>query len=459
MKPRAINLTEGSIAKSIISFSVPILLTNLLQQLYNSIDSAVLGEYCGDAALAAVGSTGSLINLLIGFFLGLATGAGILYAMYYGAGDHVSLKKLIDSAMVLALAIGAVMTFVGVGFTRQLLTLMDMPDETLALSEEYLRIYMGGTIITLVYNVGAGLIRAEGDSVRPLIYLAIGGVGNLAMDLLAVAVLDMGVAGAAWATVLAQGITAVLVVIRLCRLNPAYALRPLHMKPDKLTLWDVIRVSLPCGLQSSMYNISNLIVQIKINSFGTVAMAGVTAYSKLDAFIYMPMESIGLALSTFVGQNIGAGRYDRMRKAIRISLLFTIGSALVVMAVVFAFFEPLMSIFTDEPASVAVGRSMMYYVYPVIWFYSFIDVYSGAIRGSGQTVPVTVISALTICVFRIAWIELLLPVFNTIDLVFMCYPTSWLLCGSVITWYYYRRSTLHKAISDHSGAVYVAQSE
>ena len=199
---------------------MPILLTNLLQQLYNSIDSAVLGQFCGDDALAAVGATGALINVLIGFFLGLATGAGILYAMYYGAGDHKSLRKLIDSSLVLSLAIGAVMTAVGVVFTRELLSIMEMPQTTLDLSEEYLRIYMGGTVITLIYNVGAGLIRAEGDSMRPLIYLAIGGVGNLVMDIVAVAWLGMGVAGAAWATVIAQTITAVLVVIRLCRLDP-----------------------------------------------------------------------------------------------------------------------------------------------------------------------------------------------------------------------------------------------
>lgn len=359
MKAQTVNLTEGSITKSIISFSVPILLTNLLQQLYNSIDSAVLGQFCGDAALAAVGSTGSLINLLIGFFLGIATGAGILYAMYYGAGDSVSLKKLIDSAIVLSLVIGVIMTFVGMVFTRELLMLMDMPEETLSLSEEYLRIYMGGTIVTLLYNVGAGLIRAEGDSLRPLIYLAIGGLGNLVMDLLAVGVLKMGVAGAAWATIIAQAITAVLVIIRLCRLNPEYALRPLHMKPDMLTLWDVVRVSIPCGLQSSMYNISNLLVQIKINAFGTVAMAGVTAYSKLDSFIYMPMESLSLALSTFVGQNIGAGRYDRMKKAIRVSLILALGCSFAMMALVYVFFNPLLSIFTDDPEEVAFGRSMM----------------------------------------------------------------------------------------------------
>ena len=446
MRTGAVNLTEGSITKSIVQFSVPILLTNLLQQLYNSIDSAVVGQFCGDTALAAVGSTGALINLLIGFFLGLATGAGILYAMYYGAGDHGSLKKLIDSSMVISVAVGIVMTAVGMIFTKQLLMMMDVPDDVLGPSEEYLRIYMSGTIITLVYNVGAGLIRAEGDSVRPLIYLFVGGIGNLVMDILAVAILDMGVAGAAWATVVAQTITAVLVVIRLCRLNPEYAFRPLHITPDKLMTWDIVRISVPCGLQSSMYNISNLLVQIKINSFGTVAMAGITAYGKLDAFIYMPMAALSLAISTFVGQNIGAGRYDRMKKAIRVSLVISILCVWFLCAVILVFFEPLMHIFTDDPQAIAFGREMMGFLFPAVWLYSFVDVFSGAIRGAGQAVPVTVISALTICVFRIIWLEVLLHIVNDIRVVFLCYPVSWILCGSALTWYYFRRSTLRRSI-------------
>lgn len=459
MKSRGINLTEGSITKCIIRFSVPILLTNLLQQLYNSIDSAVLGQFCGDAALAAVGSTAALINMLIGFFLGASTGAGILYAMYFGAGDKQSLKKVIDSSMILSISLGAVVTLAGVVFTRQLLELMDMPEEAVNLSEEYLRIYMSGTIVTLIYNVGAGLIRAEGDSVRPLIYLAIGGVVNLVFDLLAVGVLDMGVAGAAWATVIAQAVTAVLVVIRLCRLDPAYALRPLHMKPDRIILWDVVRISFPCGLQSSMYNISNLLVQIKINSFGTIAMAGTTAYGKLDAFIYLPMESVSLAISTFVGQNIGAGRYDRMKKAIRVSMALAIGCALAMMAIIFVFFEPLMGLFTNDPQALSYGHTERNYIFPAVWFYAFIDVYSGAIRGSGQATPVTIISALTICLFRIVWIAVLLPMFNSIETVFLCYPASWLLCGGTLIWYYYRRSSLHRAIATYECASRAVQTE
>lgn len=450
MKPKTVNLTEGSITKSIVGFSIPILLTNLLQQLYNSIDSAVLGQFCGDDALAAVGSTGALINVLIGFFLGLATGAGILYAMYYGAGDHRSLKKLIDSSMVLSLIIGVIMTVVGMVFTRELLGLMDMPTATLDLSEEYLRIYMGGTIITLIYNVGAGLIRAEGDSVRPLIYLAIGGVGNLVMDIVAVAGLGMGVAGAAWATVIAQTITAVLVVIRLCRLNPEYALRPLHIKPDRLILRDVIAISLPCGLQSSMYNIANLLVQIKVNTFGTIAMAGVTAYSKVDAFIYMPMAALSLAISTFIGQNIGAGKYERMKKAIRVCLALCFVSYIIIGGLILVFFEPLMHIFTEDEQAIDFGRTFLGYILPTVWIYSFIDIFSGAIRGAGQATQVTIICALTICVFRVVWIELLLPVFNDIRVVFLCYPTSWVLCTAAILWYYFRRSSLRRAILAHA---------
>ncbi len=325
-----------------------------------------------------------------------------------------------------------------------------MPSATLDLSEEYLRIYMGGTIITLIYNVGAGLIRAEGDSIRPLIYLAIGGVGNLVMDIVAVAGLGMGVAGAAWATVIAQTITAVLVVIRLCRLNPEYALRPLHIKPDRLILRDVIAISLPCGLQSSMYNIANLLVQIKVNTFGTIAMAGVTAYSKVDAFIYMPMAALSLAISTFIGQNIGAGKYERMKKAIRVCLALCFVSYVIIGGLILVFFEPLMHIFTEDEQAIDFGRTFLGYILPTVWIYSFIDIFSGAIRGAGQATQVTIICALTICVFRVVWIELLLPVFNDIRVVFLCYPTSWVLCTAVILWYYFRRSSLRRAILAHA---------
>ncbi|MDO4982221.1 MAG: MATE family efflux transporter [Eubacteriales bacterium] len=446
MSHSSASLTDGPIASGLIRFAIPILLTNLLQQLYNSVDSAVLGHWCGSIALAAVGSTASLINLLTGFFLGFATGAGILFAMHYGAGDYEGLRKVIDSAMFLSLIFGIIMTVGGVIWTEQLTRLMDIPEETFAPSAVYLRIYMSGTVATMVYNVGAGLIRSEGDSTRPLIYLFIGGAVNMILDLLMVAVWDMGVSGAAYATVTAQTLTAVLVVFRLCRMNPLYAFRPLQMRPDRLTLWDITRISIPCGIQSSMYGISNFLVQVKINSFGQAAMAGTAAYGKLDAFCYMPITALGLAISTYVGQNIGAGKYERMKKGIVTALTAAIFCSILISGLVGKFFEPLIHIFSDDADTLTYARDFAKYLLPCIWMFSFIDIFGGAIRGSGQTVQVTVISLLCICLFRVIWLEATLRIYNDILFVYLCYPVSWILCAFVTLWYYYRHSTLHKSV-------------
>ncbi len=450
---KQMSLTEGSITKGLILFAVPILLSNLFQQLYNSVDSMVVGNYVGSAALAAVGSTGSLINLLIGFFLGIATGTGVLYAMHYGAGDYPGLKKLIDCAMVLSVGVGVVISVLGIAFSRQMLVLMDTPDDVLDPANQYLRIYLAGTIITMIYNVGAGMLRAEGDSTRPLIYLVIGGVTNLILDLLLVAVFDMGVAGAAIATVAAQLVSAVLTVIRLTKLDARYRFRPLRMELNALTMWDIIRISVPCGLQSSMFNIANLLVQAKINSFGTAAMAGVTAYTKLDGFIYMPMNAMALAISTYVGQNIGAGKFSRIRKGIRVAMLSSLGATLVLEAAVLLFSAPLLDLFTDEPDAKTYALQMMLYLAPTNWLFIPSDVLGGAIRGAGQAMKVTIISAVCICVFRVIWLIVTLHFDHNIRYVFLCYPTSWLLSSAAMGIFYFKSAVIRKTLQSQDTAV------
>lgn len=450
---KQMSLTEGSITKGLILFAVPILLSNLFQQLYNSVDSMVVGNYVGSAALAAVGSTGSLINLLIGFFLGIATGTGVLYAMHYGAEDYPGLKKLIDCAMVLSVGVGVVISVLGIAFSRQMLVLMDTPDDVLDPANQYLRIYLAGTIITMIYNVGAGMLRAEGDSTRPLIYLVIGGVTNLILDLLLVAVFDMGVAGAAIATVAAQLVSAVLTVIRLTKLDARYRFRPLHMELNALTMWDIIRISVPCGLQSSMFNIANLLVQAKINSFGTAAMAGVTAYTKLDGFIYMPMNAMALAVSTYVGQNIGAGKFSRIRKGIRVAILSSLGATLVLEAAVLLFSAPLLDLFTDEPDAKTYALQMMLYLAPCNWLFIPSDVLGGAIRGAGQAMKVTIISAVCICVFRVIWLIVTLHFDHNIRYVFLCYPTSWLLSSAAMGIFYFKSAVIRKTLQSQDTAV------
>lgn len=446
MRKTSVSLTEGPIFKGLLYFSVPLLLSNLFQQLYNSVDSAVVGTYAGDTALAAVGSTAALINLLVGFFLGISTGTNILYAMHYGAEDHKGLKKLINSAMMISIICGVVISVLGVFGAETMLIWMDTPADVLPEATEYLQIYLGGTVITLVYNVGAGMIRAEGDSTRPLLYLVAGGITNFILDMIFVAWLGMGAAGAAIATVVAQLVSAVLIVIRLTKLHEDYRLRPLRMRMDKLAVWDITRISVPCGLQGSMFAISNLLVQSKINAFGSVAMAGVAAYSKVDGFIYMPLMALSLAVSTYVGQNIGAGKFDRVQKGIKTCLIMSVSTAIVLGTTVMLLGENVIGIFTKTPEAQAIALQQMRFLAPFVWIFVFSDIFGGAIRGAGSTAMVTVISALSICVFRILWLTLLLPVCNDIRILFLCYPVSWALSSIATTIYYFKGSIIKKTI-------------
>ena len=446
MKSSAVNLTEGPIARGLILFAIPLLVSNLFQQLYNSIDSAVVGSFAGPLSLAAVGSTAALINLLIGFFLGISTGTGILYAMYYGADDRTGLKKLTDAGIFLSLLAAAFITAVGVVFAPQLLRLMDMPDDVMPEAVVYLRIYLCGTVVNLLYNVAAGMIRARGDSARPLLYLFCSGLLNLLLDLLFVALLGWGAAGAALATVLAQALSAVLSLRYLMRLPEEYRFRPLHMRIDGTVMKDLIRVSLPCGLQGSMFNISNLLVQVKINAFGSVAMAGVTAYNKLDGFIYMPAMALSLTVSTYVGQNVGAGHYDRVRRGLRLGLIITPLVSLVISSGVMLVFPAAIRLFTTDTASIGFARQMMFYLAPFAWIFTFSDILGGAIRGAGAATPVTVITALCICVFRVIWLSVLMSLMHDIRIVFLCYPVSWILCTIVMTVYFLRFSALRRTL-------------
>lgn len=457
MRTRNINLTEGSVGKGLFMFALPLMLSNFFQQLYNAVDSAVVGNYVGEEALAAVSSTGAVINLLIGFFLGMSTGTGVLYAMHYGAKDFSGLKKIIDCALILSAIAGAVMTVAAIIFAPQILGMMQTPDNVLSLAVTYLRVFLVGTVPILIYNVGAGMIRAGGDSKRPLCYLVIGGLVNLGLDFLFIAAFDWGVAGAAAATVIAQGVSAVLVVRHLMRFPSEYRLRPLHMRLSKVFMWDIARVSIPCGLQSSMFSFSNLIVQMKINTFGSVAMAGIGVYNKIDGFLYMPVMALSLAISTYVAQNIGAGRLDRIGKGVRFCLVCGIAVMVCMGLVVMLFIEGLAGIFSEEAEVVNFAVSMMWYMAPVEWVFCFSEIFGGAIRGSGHPMKVTVISAICICVFRVVWLVFVLPAFGTIETVFILYPISWVLSSAVMTLYYFIGHPHRKSIKDSRQAVAAAK--
>lgn len=433
------SLTEGPIVKSLILYMLPILVSNIFQQLYNTVDSIVVGRFSGDYALAAVGSSGALINLMIGFFLGLATGAGVIFAMHFGAKDYDELRKVVDNSVILGLIIGGVISVCGIFFSDNLLSLMSTPDTVFPLAKQYLQIYLGGTIVNILYNICAGLIRAEGNSRAPLVYLVIGGVTNIFLDILLVAVFRWGVVGAAIATVASQFVSALLCIIHMNRMDERYRLRLLHMKFDKKKCRELIRISVPCGLQSAMFNISNFLIQVKINSFGDTVMAGVAAYGKIDGFIYMPTAALSLSLSTFVGQNIGAGRYDRVKKGIRAVLIIAECIAVCLGTTIYFTCPMLLRIFTTEDATINAALVMMHFCAPLAWLFIPSDILGSAIRGAGKTFAVTVISAMCICVFRLIWLPVIFHFFNDVRLLYVVYPITWALSSIGMATLYFRK--------------------
>ena len=446
LKTASNQLTQGPVAKGLISFSLPILFSNLLQQVYNSADSAILGRFVGSDALAAAGSVGSLFNLLVGFSLGLAVGVNILYAIVYGAGDREQLRRIIGSALILSVLAATLIAIPGTVFADGLLQLVNTPKDIWVPSRRYLTILASGVITTLLYNVGAGILRAEGDSLRPLLYLGIGGMANIVLDLLFVVRFQLGISSAAWATVLAQGVTAVLVLHRLTKLDSAYSLTLQSLRFDRRVMMKLLELSIPCGLQSSMFNISNLLVQTKINTFGSAIMAGYTAYCKVDSFVYMPIFAFSSAISTFVGQNKGACHYTRMRCGIRICTVMTMLITGLLAAGILLFTAPLLRLFTRDPVAIDFGIRMAAYLMPFVAIYSISDILGGAIRGFGESAPVTAISVCCICIFRIIWLEGVFRLYPSEEIVFLCYPISWLLCVAAVIWFYYRHSKVYHTI-------------
>lgn len=445
MISREHNLTEGPIYRRIAAFALPILLSNLLQQMYNSVDSLILGRFAGESALAASGSVGALLNLLIGFSLGLATGVNVLHALRFGEGDQPGMRRLVDNALILAVLAAAAVTALGAAFADGLLALMHIPGEVLGDARKYLLIVLAGALSTLLYNVGAGVVRGEGDSLFPLLCLALGGAVNLVLDYILVALAGLGIGGAAWATVAAQTLTAVMILFRLTRLDARHALRPGRIAFHRATARELIRVSLPCGLQSSTFGISNFIIQTRINTFGAVVMAGCTAYTKIDAFVYMPCIALSAAASTFVGQNMGAGRTERLRSGIRACIGIAMGTTALLAGTILLLIRPLMGLFSPVPQVIEAGAEMARCLLPFVWFYPISDVLGGAVRGGGQSLPPTLISILCICLLRVVWLWVFPASLGT-RIVYYCYPVSWWLSCFGILWYYFRRSEVRRRV-------------
>lgn len=430
------DLTEGVIWRRLLVFSIPILLCNLFQQLYNTVDAAILGGFVGSDAIAAVGSTGSLISLLVGFFLGLSSGASVVVARHWGAKDD-DISPSVHTSMVLGIACGVLLTVLGIALCVPLLRLMKSPEEVIGLSATYLRIYFAGMVPSMIYNIGAGILRAVGDSRRPLIYLVISGVANFLLDFLFVVGFNWSVAGAAFATVLSQILSAVLVVIQLMTTGLGYKLELKKLRVNFRLLWSIVRIGVPAGLQSMMYAISNILIQTNINTFGADAMAGCAAYGKIDGFMYMPLNSFGLAATTFTGQNMGADKPDRVRKGARAGILMGLVSSVSMGLIVVLTGERLMTVLTGgNLEAVRYGVTMMWIMAIFEWTFVPTEILCGVIRGAGSAFVSTCMTAVCVCVFRVVVITIFMPIVNDIRLVFALYPISWSICSAAFIIYY-----------------------
>ena len=442
---RVNGITEGRISQQLLLFFFPILFGTFFQQLYNTVDAIVVGQYLGTEALAAVGGgTGTAINLLIGFFTGLSSGATVIISQFYGAKDYKDTNKAIHTAMLIAILGGIIILAVGILFTRPILELIGTPEDVIGLAEEYMRIYFLGSVFNTVYNMGAGIFRALGDSKKPLYFLIVSCVVNIILDVLFVGFTEMGVAGAAWATIISQAASAILVIIYLRKLDSDIRLSLRHLKIDSSILRNTLRIGLPTGIQSILYTISNLLIQANVNAFGTATAAAWAAYGKLDAVYWMAINAFGIAATTFVGQNYGAKLYDRVRSGVRISLAMGAVITLFLTGAFLLLQDKGLMLFTSDSEVLSIGVEILLILVPTWITYMPIEILSGVMRGCGKTLIPTIITIVGICGLRALWLEIVPAIRPTLLSVFLCYPISWIITSAAIIIYYYWGDVLPK---------------
>lgn len=445
--PSSHQITEGVIWKQLLIFFFPILLGTFFQQMYNTVDTIIVGRAVGTAALAAVGTTGPLMNLVNGFFTGFSSGATVVLAQFYGAGDQDGVRKTIHTGMGFAIILGLVGTAFGCLAGPAILKAIKTSDECIADASLYTRIYFAGVTATTIYNMGAGMLRAMGDSKRPMIYLIVTCVVNIVMDLLLVVVFHMGVAGAAIATVISQMVSAVLVVIALVRLPDGNGLQLKKFFMDPKIMGRITRVGLPAGLQFTTFDVANVLIQGGINSFGTVMTAAWTAYGKTEAIIWMISSAMGVAVTTFVGQNFGAQKYKRIHQSVRVSLLIIVLLIGSISAGLILLRKPILGIYSDDLEVITTGTQIMLWMMPFVVIYMPVEVFAGAMRGTGYAIMPTIISFACISIFRVFWIFCIVNRFHTPFMLALSYPISWALSFVVFLIVYLRRNWLTKRIA------------
>lgn len=429
-------MTKGNISKQLILFSIPLLIGNIFQQLYNTVDSVVVGNYVGKEALAAVGSSAMIINMLVGFFMGLSTGASVIISQYFGAKDEKKLHDSVHTAIAMTLYLGIVLTILGIILSPYLLRFMKTPDDVMPNASLYLKIYFAGILGLMIYNMGSAILRAIGDSKRPLYFLCFSSVVNIVLDLLFVIVFKMGVAGVAWATLIAQFASSFLVLYVLIRSKESYRIVIKDINLNKEMFVKMLKIGFPSGLQQAITAFSNIFVNSYINLFGSAAMAGYSSYIKIDTFVVLPLQSIALASTTFVGQNLGAKNLKRAKEGTKISLILSLTITVILSILLYTGGYYLLTIFSKDPEVLRYGQLFLKVFSPFYFSLCFNQIYAGALRGAGVANAPMLIMIGSFVVFR----QLLLYIgtqFNSsLEFIALSYPVGWMLCAIIMTSYY-----------------------
>lgn len=428
MSRRNIDMLNGSLFRNVISYTIPIILTGLLQLLFNAADLIIVGQFCGSLSVAAVGATGSITNLIVNLFIGLSVGAGVVVAQSIGAGDGKKTHRTIHTAIPTALVGGVVLTVIGIGFSEIFLRWMDTPENILPLSALYMKICFAGIIFMMIYNFCSSILRAAGDTKSPLIFLTIAGVINVALNVIFVTIFDLNVAGVALATTISQGVSATLVLITLIKRTDSCKLYLSQMRFYKDEFIQLIKIGLPAGIQGSLFSISNVIIQSSINSFGDIAVAGNAAALNIEGFVYVTLNAFHQTTLNFTGQNIGANQYKRAKKVLIMCLCCVIAIGLTISTIMYLLGPQLLSIYiTDSPKAIEYGLIRMTCLFIPFSLLGLMDVSTGGLRGMGVSLAPMIISVLGVCGIRIGWIYTIfqIPQFHTLEWLYHSYTVSW----------------------------------
>ena len=445
-----VDMTQGSITKHLINFSLPLLLGNLFQQLYNMVDTWVVGNYVSNEAFSAVGTVGPVINTLIGFFLGLSSGAGVVISQYYGAGREEKVRQAVHTALMLTLVLGVVFTAAGIAMTPLMLQLMKTPAEVAPEQAAYLRIYFAGVMGLLLYNMGSGILRAVGDSRRPFYFLVVSAVLNTVLDLLFVIKFHMGVEGVAYATIIAQAVSALLTLWVLMRAEGGIRLELRALRFTWSVLRQIVAVGIPAALQMAITAFSNVFVQSYINYFGPDCMSGWTAYTKVDQLVILPVQSISMANTTFVGQNLGVGDTPRAKKGVRISLWLSVAVTAVLLIPVLLFAPDLTAFFNSKAEVVSYGALLLRLLSPFYFFFCINQIYAGALRGAGNSQMPMWIMLGSFVVFRQIYLYIMANfISNEIIPIALSYPAGWFVCSvATLLYYHHCKFDSHRLVGD-----------